>query len=269
GQLLASGSNDNTIRLWDPSTGASRSTLAGHSRWVSAVAFSPDGQLLASASLDSTVRLWDPSTGASRITLAGHSNWVNAVAFSPDGQLLASASWDSTVRLWDPSTGVSRSTLVGHLGSVNAVAFSPDNQLLASVSWDSIVRLWDINSKDTIQVLRTEAQIIHLTFASNGSYLETDRGIFELEHLPRFKNRLPSTSTVCPLNVGTQWVKYGTENILWLPIEYRARCATVRNNVFVIGYVLGGVVFIEFDPNAIPLDGSGGSRWFWGVGAKS
>ena len=82
---------------WTPSL----QVLEGHSDWVRAVVFSPDGQLLASGSLDRTVRLWDTATGASRGTLEGHSGCVNAVVFSPDGQLLASGSYDHTVRLWD------------------------------------------------------------------------------------------------------------------------------------------------------------------------
>jgi WD40 repeat protein len=66
GKLLASASDDNTIKLWEPVTGASRHTLEGHSDWVMAVAFSPDGKLLTSASHDMTVRLWDPMTRALR-----------------------------------------------------------------------------------------------------------------------------------------------------------------------------------------------------------
>jgi len=73
GQLLASASEDNTVRLWDPLTGASCSTLEGRSKPVLALAFSPDGQHLASASEDYTIRLWDPSTGVCRSILMGHS----------------------------------------------------------------------------------------------------------------------------------------------------------------------------------------------------
>jgi len=79
--------------------------LEGHTSWVHAVAFSPDGSLLASASRDRTVRLWNAGTGQEVQKLEGHTDWVRAVAFSPDGSLLASASRDRTVRLWNAGTG--------------------------------------------------------------------------------------------------------------------------------------------------------------------
>src|SRR5271156_1002333 len=111
GKLVASASDDMTVRLWDVATGSSLQTLEGHSGGVVAVAFSPDGELVASTSYDKTVRLWDAATGSSLQTLEGHSSWVRAVTFSPDGKLVASTSNDMMVRLWDVATGSSLQTL--------------------------------------------------------------------------------------------------------------------------------------------------------------
>jgi hypothetical protein len=83
GQLVAFGSSDNTIRLWDARTGAARGTLKGHSSSVWTVAFSPDGQLVASGSDDKTVRLWDMRTGTVRGTLKGHSSSAVVLPLSP------------------------------------------------------------------------------------------------------------------------------------------------------------------------------------------
>ncbi|KAJ6003151.1 hypothetical protein N7451_005698 [Penicillium sp. IBT 35674x] len=143
GRLLASGSHDKTVRLWEPATGALTQTLEGHSSAVHSVTFSPDGRLVASGSEDETVRLWDPATGALTQTLEGHSSAIYSVAFSPDGRLLASGSHDEIVRLWDPATGALTQTLKGHSSAVYSVAFSPDGRLLASGSHDETVRLWD------------------------------------------------------------------------------------------------------------------------------
>jgi hypothetical protein len=78
GTLLATGSDDTTIKLWRVSDGAFVRTLAGHTSSVNSIAFSPDGTLLVLGSSDRTVRLWRVSDGTLARTLSGHTNWVNA-----------------------------------------------------------------------------------------------------------------------------------------------------------------------------------------------
>ncbi|WP_244941610.1 WD40 repeat domain-containing protein [Thermopolyspora flexuosa] len=147
--LLATTSDDETIRIWDPRTGHQHHTLKGHTDWVNAVcAFTLDNQtLLATTSDDETIRIWDPRTGHQHHTLKGHTDWVNAVcAFTLDNQtLLATTSDDETIRIWDPRTGHQHHTLKGHTDWVNAVcAFTLDNQtLLATTSDDETIRIWD------------------------------------------------------------------------------------------------------------------------------
>ncbi|MEH1812103.1 MAG: serine/threonine-protein kinase [Nostoc sp.] len=100
GQILATGSDDNTIKLWEVNTGQLICTLVGHSWSVVAVAFTADGETLLSASCDKTVKLWRVSTAEEIVTLSGHIDTVSAVAVSKVTQLIASGSRDKTIKLW-------------------------------------------------------------------------------------------------------------------------------------------------------------------------
>ncbi len=171
-RLVASGSYDKTVRLWDVATGAAAHSLRGHERPVLSVAFSPDSRLLASGSDDKTVRVWDVTTGTMRRSLGGHRKSVTSVAFSPDGRLLASGSNDTTIRLWDMITGAVPRTLRAHRKPVTSVAFSPDGRLLASASWDSTVRLWDVATGAQRDTLRGHTKpVTSVAFSPDGRLL--------------------------------------------------------------------------------------------------
>ena len=92
GKTLASGSWDQTIKLWDAAAGTVLRTLSGHTGGVCSVAFSADGKTLASGSEDGTIKLWDAATGTLLRTVSGHTSGVSSVTFSPDGKTLASGS---------------------------------------------------------------------------------------------------------------------------------------------------------------------------------
>ncbi len=158
GTRVASGSWDNTIKLWDVASGEEVATLRGHEGMVYSVAFSPDGTRVASGSQDKTIKLWDAASGEEVATLRGHESGVYSVAFSPDGTRVASGSWDKTIKLWDAASGEEVATLRGHEGPVWSVAFSPDGTRVASGSGDQTIRLWD--SVPVVQRSRERAAYI-------------------------------------------------------------------------------------------------------------
>ena len=109
GTMLASGSTDKTIKIWDVATGVCKETLHGHSGEVYSVSFSPDGTLLASGSSDKTIKIWDVATWTEIKTLRGHTGYVRSVSFSSDGTKLASGSFDSTIKIWKIESHIEKS----------------------------------------------------------------------------------------------------------------------------------------------------------------
>jgi WD40 repeat protein len=195
GKLLASGSSNGKVHLWDVATGKEIRRIDAHSEAVMGVAFSPDGRRLASRShgypqggtqlQNNSICLWDVSTGKELMrfgavgmeqiaALPSFPNWAFVVAFSPDGKLLASRSGsaedgDSLVHLWDAATGKMVRQLDGHHQRVTAFAFSPDGKTLVSGSRDQTIRLWDVASgKELRQIGKPASGVTAVAFAPDG-----------------------------------------------------------------------------------------------------
>ncbi|MBI2927583.1 MAG: protein kinase [Verrucomicrobia bacterium] len=100
GKTLASGSGDNTAKLWDLEHLREVATLRGHSGWVVGLDFSPDGKTLATVSNDGTIKLWSLSSFREVATLPGHVSIFSRLAFSADGQTLLCFGQDKSLRLW-------------------------------------------------------------------------------------------------------------------------------------------------------------------------
>ncbi|ABW27178.1 TIR domain-containing protein [Acaryochloris marina] len=169
GRRALSGSNDNTVRLWDVDTGQSLRVMEGHTDSVNSVAFSADGRRALSGSSDRTVRLWDVDTGQSLRVMEGHTDSVQSVAFSADGRRALSGSYDRTVRLWDVDTGQSLRVMEGHTDSVQSVAFSADGRRALSGSSDRTVRLWDVDTGQSLRVMEGHTDYVwSVAFSADG-----------------------------------------------------------------------------------------------------
>ncbi len=169
GGRIVSGGGDDTVRVWEASTGAEVLTLTGHANSVMSVGFSPDGQRIVSGSIDATVRVWEASTGAEVLTLTGHSNSVLSVAFSADGQRIVSGGVDATVRVWEAFNGTQVLTLTGHSSSVYDVGFSPDGQRIVGGSVDGTVRVWEASTGEELLTLTGHSgSVLSVGFSPDG-----------------------------------------------------------------------------------------------------
>ncbi|HEY1403903.1 MAG TPA: hypothetical protein VGB05_07245, partial [Pyrinomonadaceae bacterium] len=175
GKWFASGSKDNTVRLWEAATGRELRNLggnvAGNIGPITSVAFSADSRTLAAGGLSGGVKLWEVSTGRELPALKGHAETVNAVAFNAAG-VLASASNDRTIKLWDTTAARELRTLTGHDGEVHALAFGADGVRLASGSSNGEVKIWNTSDGRTAQTLGGHTALVRaLAFSPDAKTL--------------------------------------------------------------------------------------------------
>jgi len=147
GKLLAAGSSDGTITLWDIATGKEvrklRSPAIGKVS-IHSLKFSPDGKTLATADGHSAIKLLDVNTGRILGTLEGNQHTVLALAYAPDGKKLASSGADHAVQLWDVTSGKILWKFSSLAGRVASVAIAPDGQTLAAADEDGTVRILEV-----------------------------------------------------------------------------------------------------------------------------
>jgi WD40 repeat protein len=173
GRRIASGSQDNTIKVWDAATGAELMTLRGHSARVVTAAFSPDGQRIASAAYDGTIKIWDVARAEELLTLNGHKGGTGAL-FSPDATTIVSSSMDRTIRLWDAITGSELRTIQAQEGAGLNHAISPDGTRIVSCGRDKLAKVWDVATGAEVLVLSGHQEGVNAAkFSPDGKLIVT------------------------------------------------------------------------------------------------
>lgn len=220
GQLIATGSNDKTVKIWHRD-GRLLHTL-NHVATVHRIAFSPNSQQLVSGTLDGTLTLWQIN-GDRLLQIPAHAAPIWGVAFSPDGDHIASASADSTTKIWHLD-GSLQAALEEHGKAVWAVEFSPDGQQVATASVDSKVRLWSATGRLLQTLQGHQAAVWDLAFCSADLLVSvsSDRTA-KLWHLDgrlekTLQNDSPLLGTDCSTN-GEYIATSGQDNFvqLWRP----------------------------------------------------
>jgi len=171
GTLLAAGSLDGRLSLWDLSTGKTRTVLKGHTSPITHLTFSPDGKLLASAGSNGDVFIWDVKAGSQQANLSGDGQ-VQDLVFSPDSKTLAYGGVPMPVHLWNTVAGDERAELSEHSG-VLSLAYSPDGNILATGDMTGMLKLWDDESASS-KVLREHADwVTEMAYSPDGKTLAT------------------------------------------------------------------------------------------------
>ncbi|QLE57672.1 caspase family protein [Nostoc sp. TCL26-01] len=184
GKILASASDDNTIKIWNLN-GQLIETITGNKQRITAINFSPNGKYLAAASADNSIKIYslnklslDKTTHQINLikTIIGHTDIVTSVAFSPDIQIIVSSSLDKTIKLWRIDGSLINS-VNAHNGWVNTVVFSPNGKIIASGGEDNLVKLWQTADGKLIKTLTAhQGQITRVKFSPDGKIIASASG---------------------------------------------------------------------------------------------
>lgn len=173
-QLIATGADDNKLKVWNASSGFCFVTFAEHTNSVTAVYFLPGNSVVLSASLDGTVRAWDllRYRNFRTFTTPTPTQFVSLAA-DQSGEVICAGSLDSfQIYVWSMKTGRLLDILSGHEGPVHGLAFSPVHEILASSSWDKTVRLWDVfEGKGGVEAFTHTHDVLAVAYRPDGKQL--------------------------------------------------------------------------------------------------
>lgn len=173
-QLMATGADDNKIKVWTVSSGFCFVTFSEHTNAVTALHFMPNNHCLLSASLDGTVRAWDLFRYRNfRTFTTPSSKQFVSLAADQSGEVICAGTLDSfEIFVWSMKTGRLLDVLSGHEGPVHGLAFSPTNAILASSSWDKSVRLWDVfQGKGVVETFPHTHDVLTVVYRPDGKQL--------------------------------------------------------------------------------------------------
>jgi len=168
--LIASGSSDNSIKIWNAETGQLLNTLYSHTGLVLSVTFSPDNLRIASNSMDRSIKIWDTYSGQLLNTLTGHTHYVKSVAFSSDNLKIVSGSSDDSIKIWNVISGQLLKTLDSFTGSVLSVAFSHDNLRIVLGSRYNSIKIWDaeLGTPSIVSSSGNGARLLNILYGHTG-----------------------------------------------------------------------------------------------------
>ena len=173
GDIIASSSTDQTVRLWTNAVGGKNKILKCHPSPIRSVDFSSDGKLLMTGSNDKTIKIFELYPKHKFISsYKGHSNWVRCARFSPDNRLIGSCGDDNAVIIFDVEQKTVKYRFLDHSSNVNSCRFSPDGTIISSAGNDGKIKLFDIRMGRLIQHYDAHNDKINcISYHQSGNYI--------------------------------------------------------------------------------------------------
>lgn len=223
GKIIATGSVDMTVRLWDPASKQSTATLEGHEGEVRALAFSPDSSLLASGEMYKKVKIWDVAAKKELQTFTDIEGKVFGLAFSPDGKRVYAAINDNSAKVWTVGSAGEGKKLA-HNYAVAGIAVSPDGKTVATIDEGGSLNLWDATTLKKTHSAKhgdTTAGFMSVTYNADGKWILTAGGgvvkIWDASGTEKASTKLEANCAAFSLDGAT--VVVGTQDNLVLALN--------------------------------------------------